>query len=258
MSLSDHLIRIQNPDLRILTIDIERLQGTAELWDPGKQYVSWQSFVTPPRTIGVALKWLGELPLWVDERRGREHMLRYTYEAMSRADVITTFNGARFDLPILAADMAQIGLGKVRPFKHIDLFQIARREFKLISRSLRYALEFFGLDAKMETPPGLWKRCMEGDVEAWQIMGQYARQDVKSTEALLLFMRPWLPGTANLGLMMGLEDGCPNCGSEDLHRGEGDWAHTTQTEYGMSQCQNCGTWTRKNFIHRRTSVRVVR
>src|SRR6478609_8437167 len=93
----------QNPDAKILLLDIE--------WKPTKAYVwkAWDENIQPDQIIQqggllcVGVKWLGEKKtrVYSEWEHGHEGMLQLTHKIMSEADAIVTFNGDKYDLPKL-------------------------------------------------------------------------------------------------------------------------------------------------------------
>ena len=86
----------------------------------------------------------------------------------------------------------------------------------------------------------LWVKCYEGDKRAWKKMKKYNAQDVELLEGLYLKIRPWMK--TGFGIFQDHE-GCPKCGSQNLHKR--GFACNTTTRFQRLQCNDCGGWSRK-------------
>src|SRR2546426_5887069 len=107
-------------------------------------------------------------------------------EALSRAKVIVTFNGSRFDLPFLRQEFPDLPL----PAAHVDLCFLARRvdlggPQKEIERRLRWQRggDIAGLDGR--AAPLLWHEYRRGDLEALRRLIQYNHADIEGMKHIL-------------------------------------------------------------------------
>ncbi len=111
--------------------------------------------------------------------------LRNFLKVIDEYEVLVTFNGSQFDLPVLQAVFG-------RPFgqAHIDLrFVLARLGYK---GGLKKIEPRFGLErpADLEGLDGydavlLWQRAQRGDAAAFQTLLAYNREDVINLETLM-------------------------------------------------------------------------
>lgn len=234
--------------LKILTLDIERLEGLYKCWGPGKQYVSAASEVEAPRTCCVAGKWYGQkTSLFSAEwQTGKEDWLRDVWTWMDQADVLMTFNGKLFDEPILKWDFEERGWEYPAPFHHIDLYQ-ALRGVRPASKKLAYVTERLELTRKMRTSAGLWERVRNGDRRAQAEMRKYNIIDVEVTEELFDHRKQYIK-LPNFALMQGVgqDDGmhCPQCVTFLATKGV-DYVHDGYHATGISvfqriRCLHCG------------------
>ncbi len=114
------------------------------------------------------------------------HNLMDFPEALADVDVLVTFNGSQFDLPVLKASFPDLSLPPV----HLDLrFILARLGFrgglkKIEPRfGIRRAPEVAamnGFDALL-----LWERYQRGDLTARELLLQYNKEDVLNLETLM-------------------------------------------------------------------------
>jgi uncharacterized protein len=112
--------------------------------------------------------------------------LRDFPESLAEVDVLVTFNGSQFDLPVLRACFPDLPLPPV----HLDLrFILARLGFKggLKNIEPRFGITrapevagMNGYDAVL-----LWERFQRGDLTARELLLQYNREDVLNLEILM-------------------------------------------------------------------------
>lgn len=234
---------------RIVTLDIERIAGLAEVWDYKPDFIRPESFREPPRTICLAWKWLDSKEIqfsseWTD---GQEGMARKVHAILDEADYVVGWNSRRFDVKHLRTILLEHGLTPPSPHVDLDLMVNVKREFDFLYNRMAYIADVLGLEGKDKTPLGLWSDLRSTDpgtvARAHVAMEKYNRRDVELTEELFYLLRPWLRGM-NLGLF---EDNsstirCSNCGSENFqYRGV---AGNTTYRYRRFQCNDCGKWGR--------------
>jgi hypothetical protein len=107
-------------------------------------------------------------------------------EALADLDLLVTFNGAQFDLPVLRAYFPGL---RVPPL-HLDLrFILARLGFKGGLKKIepkfgiRRPPEVAGMDGYHAVL--LWERYLRGDLTALELLLTYNREDVANLEALM-------------------------------------------------------------------------
>jgi uncharacterized protein len=112
--------------------------------------------------------------------------LRKFPEAISEFDLLVTFNGTQFDLPVLRAYFPELRL----PPAHVDLrFLMARLGYKggLKRIEPRFGIrrpnEVNGMDGYMAVL--LWERYQRGDKGALDLLLTYNREDVVNLEVLM-------------------------------------------------------------------------
>ncbi len=174
----------------------------------------------------------------------------YLYDLMDEADAIVTYNGNRFDLPVLNREYLMAGLTQPSPAKSIDLYQVVKHKFRFTSNKLDFICQQLGLGHKTHHKGfNLWKECMnvEGTSPAAhesskRTMLAYNKQDVVLLEKLYTELLPWIK------LPRLHEAGCPACGSK---KQEKRGFHITPVgKYQRYKCNSCGKWHRdgKNLL----------
>lgn len=236
---------------RVLLTDIETTPITVHTWSLRDLNVGLNQIIEHPRILGVGWKWYGQSATrYASEMQlGRAGMLAEVHEQLDKADVVVHYNGDRFDIPWVQGEFAREGLTPPSPFKSVDLYKVAKKNFRFPSHKLQYVSTALGLEGKYETGGhDLWRRVMDGDEVADRKMGRYCRQDVRLLEPLLDKMTPWLPNTVNMALLNGVEGlACQKCGRPEFLRPKGT-AYTATRAYPQYVCEpkrgGCGGWTR--------------
>lgn len=271
MSLADRVEEARakraKPTARILTIDIERVPFQAWSYETRPDYIPWRMIGQPSRMICWAAKWYdsedivfrGEFDF--HERRltesARRRMLEEAWSLLDQADVVVGFNSRRFDTRHLATEFLLEGFGPPSTYKHVDLYQIAKREFIFESNSLDYVARRLGVGEKVATGyDQLWRGCMMGDREAWRLMRSYNKGDITVTEALYDRLRGWMPGHPHIARAEHGRPICNQCGSSELTRVGQHQAVVLR--YSRFRCDDCGAIVAGTAVDRVATSRGVR
>jgi len=236
------------PRARVLTIDIESKPMQAYVWSKKADWIPDSMLIDPGGMMCFAAKWLGddEVLYYSDYDNGHAATVRAAHDLLSRADVVITYNGDRYDVKRLNNEFLQAGLAPPKPFRSIDLFKTNRARFDLPSRKLDYIAQATGVGAKVEHAGfQLWIDCMGGDPEAWAKMREYNEGDVRLTERLYVRLLPWLTNVPHMGMFSTEGGDCPYCAHESLTK-SGTNTYTFVQEYELFSCDNCGGWSRGN------------
>ena len=251
---------------RILAVDVE--SSPAKLWGYGlfNQNFALKQIIEPGRIISWGWRWTDEGPSkcvyrWADDDGAWEEL----WDKLDEATHIVTYNGKRFDQPYINAESKRLGVrgGKpYSPFKHIDLYQEAKRNFRTLSGKLQYvSTDLLGFEGKLEANAlDLWLEMQSGDPNrierARRKFERYCKQDVNLLPKMLDEMRPWIRGL-NLNLYRNdtTEEVCPNCESSHFQRR--GYAYTTTSRYPRMRCNDCGTWFRGRHSDGVTATRNV-
>ena len=235
--------------MKILGIDIETAPNTAHVWGLFKQNIGINQLLNTGRVMCFAAKWLGEKKIIFRSEFHDSHTetIEAAWALLDEADAVLSYNGKKFDMPTLNREFLKLGLTPPSPYKHIDLLETAKREFRFTSNKLDHLARDLGIGEKVRhAGHDLWIQCMAGNPKAWGEMRRYNRQDVVLTEELYERLRPWIKNHPNYAMFT--DDArpvCTNCGSQHLQR-RGTSVTRTQ-KYSRYQCQECGTWMRTRF-----------
>lgn len=229
-------------NVRVLTIDIESKPLVSAHWSLWDQRIGINQIINHGGLLCFAAKYYDEdeVRFFSEWEHGTEAMVQAAWDLLNETDVVVGFNSERYDVKRLANDFLKAGLNPPMPYRHIDLFKVAKKRFDLPSRKLDYLAQQTLGDAK--TPHSgmqLWMDVMNGDQAAQELMEEYNVQDVRLTERLFDRLRPWLTGVPHIGALGGIHASCPSCGSTKLKR-EGN-AHAYVAVYKAYRCEDCGS-----------------
>lgn len=232
--------------MKLLLLDIETAPNIAHVWGLWQQNVAINQLVDSGYVMCWAAKWYGDTEVMFDSVHMSKppKMLRGIHKLISECDAVVHYNGKSFDMPTLNKEFIVHEMPPPPPYKQVDLCQVAKSTFRFPSNKLEYIARTLGLGEKTKHEGHeLWVKCMAGDHDAWERMGEYNRNDVILLEAVYERMRPWIRMHPNHGLYD--EPGlpvCTNCGSGHLVRR--GFARTAVMKYPRYQCKSCGTWVR--------------
>jgi DNA polymerase elongation subunit (family B) len=203
------------------------------------------------RLLCFGFKFEGEDTIVVDEREGREVMIRKLWDLLNQTDMLVSYNGQSFDTPKVNSEFMKLGLGPPSPYKEIDLYRQIRKHSKFYSGKLGFVAQRLVNDTKTETGGfQLWKDVLAGDEAGWGLFRKYQVQDVDLLVTLFDQVRPWIkmphPISPN-------PVSCHNCGSTTLHRR--GVTRTLYSTYQRYMCTGCGKWLRSQKRVSNTEVR---
>lgn len=237
--------------IRALIFDLETRPTEAYVWAAWKQNIQAVQVIEHGHVICWAAKWLGDpnsKTMFGSEWDNAGGYIEELHALMEEADATITYNGNKFDAPVLRTEFARRGLKPTAPTKSIDLYQVVRRQFRLLHNRMDSVAAF--LEIKGKTSTGgfqLWIDVINEIPKAQALMKKYNIQDIRVLEEIYHKLLPWIPNHPAIGHYT--EDGavhsCPNCGSIKLQkRGKHKTKASTFQRY---QCNKCGTWSRSRM-----------
>lgn len=257
--VDEHLAkRIVTPNAsKILTLDIERLAGTAYAFDPKTRYIGASNWITPPRTVCWAARWYGQKrPMFEAEWIDRDRMVQRSWDLYDQADIVVTFNGIRFDNKHLRSLWFEAGLPQPRPWKDVDLFAISARQMGFEFKSLDFLTRRLGRPGK-QLHYNVWQTqaACNGDKAAQRELRTYNCGDIELTEWLYDRFRGWIPSHPFIGT--GDERRCNQCNSENLTLQPNRY-RAVLVDYSLFRCDDCGGLLRGSWEARVARVRGVK
>ena len=229
--------------MKILLLDIETSPMSAYVWGLFDQNIGLNQMIDTSKVLCYTAKWYDDKEIYFDSIHKSRHktMLKGIHDLLDMADAVITYNGNKFDLPVLNKEFLLHGFNPPSPYKSIDLLRTVRRNFRFASNKLDHVSQQLGLGKKVEHEGfELWLKCMSKDSEAWKKMEKYNVQDVVLLEKLYIKLLPWIQSHPNQNLFSDSHC-CPTCSSQKIQkRGT---AITTTGVYQRYQCRACGTWS---------------
>jgi DNA polymerase elongation subunit (family B)/DNA-directed RNA polymerase subunit RPC12/RpoP len=249
--------------MKILAIDIETAPNSGYFWGLFKQNISINHLMETSRVMCFAAKWVGakgKVEFWSEHEHGHKATIRRAHQLLDEADAVITYNGNRFDLPVLNKEFIKLGLTPPMPYASIDLYPTVRRRFKFASNKLDHVARELGLTPKVKHEGfELWVKCMDGDDKAWTKMQRYNKGDVTTLIELYQVVLPWIQNHPNVALYADEAPEtptCTNCGSDNLVR-KGEQVNLTH-KYRRYKCRDCGTPVRSRYTHVVKNPNVLR
>lgn len=246
----EQMIRKDENSPRILTIDIETSPIVSYTWGP-KYESNIIEVLKDTNILSFSAKWLNgkQLTKGLNDYRGYKSnkvddkkLVTDLREILDEADIVVTQNGIDFDMKLINARLLKHGLTPPSPYKNIDTKREAKKIVRLPSYSLDDMGAYFGIGHKLHHSGfDLWKRCMAGDINAWNKMKKYNAQDVILTEKLYLKLRPFMKTHPNVSVYTEKEE-CPKCHSDKVQKR--GYTLTNASKYQRYQCQDCAGWYR--------------
>lgn len=226
-------------DSKILFWDTEFTPNRGYFWGLWDQNIPYSFVDETQRMLCFGTKWYKKPTKVVDERVGRQEMLIELRDQLLEADLVVSWNGAKYDTRMANREFIRMGLTPPAPYKEVDLMRIVKQRFAFASNKLDSVAQELGVGRKVDTGGfDLWRGVMAGDEKSWNKMRKYQKGDVDLLEKLFEVLKPWIkmphPVSDKAGLV------CRNCGGSNLHRR--GTAKTLNGEYGRYQCQGCGAW----------------
>lgn len=138
----------------------------------------------------ACVKPLGEPPVNFVGPRDDFTILPLIRDELEKYDYIVTWYGTGFDVPFITTRLKDLGHRPIKLLRHVDLYYIARSQFKLHSNSLQVASEtFLGKSQKTRILGKRWVEAtrrgdMPSGVEAMKFVVDHCEKDVDDLEQL--------------------------------------------------------------------------
>jgi RNase P subunit RPR2 len=239
--------QIKSIAARILLFDIETAPMEVYVWGlKYNNYISPESIIKDYSILCWSAKWLFEPEIISAKVTGEmavnredKSILQKMWELLDEADVVVVQNGKKFDIPKLNSRFLLAGFPPPMYYQVVDTKEVMTKNFGFSSNKLDYVNKLAGLDRKDDMEYQDWIDCVHGDEKALEKMNHYNKDDVVIMEELYLWLRPWIPSHANLGIYADMDqDCCPNCQSTEL-KWSGQYA-TPLSLYDGFRCMSCG------------------
>lgn len=226
-------LRKGNYKPKVLIYDIETtlLTAVTKLWWPKEKYISWRDIVTEPQIISIAYKWLGDEKsyclTWDNKKKCDKQLLKDFLEVYNTADAVVGVNNLNFDDRWVRGRAAKHRMFVDTFVKSIDIQKQAKSAFKLISYSMQYMAEHFGLTRKLSHAGiTMWENIQQKENQfnadkALEAMVEYNLGDIATTEELYVLIQRYSKVPMHFGVLAGNSKWtCPDTGSDnvELHK----------------------------------------
>lgn len=237
---------------KIVFLDIETAPRVAYVWSFFKENISPKQVLDHGRIMSYVCidaddNMSGAYCADDDDKAITELLI----QELDAADIVVGHNLDKFDRGTIYGRAAIHGIKPPSPYKIVDTYKIAKKEFNFPGNSLEYLCKVFNVKHQKKDHakyPGwtLWIECLKGNDEAISEMMEYNEYDVLAVRDLYYKMLPYISNHPNVGVFQEEDvQTCPKCGSKHLHsRG---YTVTNVGKYKKYQCQDCGGWSRTRF-----------
>ena len=233
---------------KIILLDIETAPGLGYAWEKYDTNIiaferpwfmlsfAWMQFGTEDVYVRALSDYVDYKPGGTDDRL----LLSDLWNVLDAADIVVAHNGDAFDIKKSNARFVIHDMPPPSTYKTVDTLKIAKKHFKFESNKLNDLGQYLGVGGKAPTTGwSLWKGCMDGDPDAWEMMKAYNIQDVQLLEKVYVKLRAWSTTHPDLNLYSHAE-ACPTCQSSNVQRRGFSYAKTQVRQ--RFQCQGCGSW----------------
>jgi hypothetical protein len=243
---------MSKPKVKVLFFDIETSPLEVYVWDLKVDFIPLNMIKTEWSILSWAAKWQGSDKVLYEDNQGvkdiknDKELMKGIWKLLDEADIVITQNGKRFDVKKLNAKFIEHGMQPPSPYRHIDTYQISKKNFAFTSHSLAYLAKVLKCDVQKSSHkkfPGfeLWRQCLSGNKEAWKEMELYNKLDVLTLEEVYDKLAPW-DNSINFSVYYDGKDSVCSCGcTEFVKKG---FAATNGGMYQRYKCKQCGKPTR--------------
>jgi len=238
-----------NNDAKILLFDLETSPIISYHFGTRKLFIQPENIIRDWTILTYACKFLNEDIMYSGTAKEEEdfddfNIVSELWTLLDKCDILVAHNLIGFDKKMINARFLFHGIQPPSPYKVIDTLQIARTNFGTTYHRLDFLSKFIGSTGKMEHSGfDLWKQCMDGNPDAWDIMLEYNKKDVVELEKVYLALRPWDSRHPSISIFQE-EPGmcCTKCGSKSLVYKKDTYTNTRV--FKLYQCSDCNGWSR--------------
>lgn len=188
-----------NSGLKLLTWDIETSHMLVRSFYIGyKVSISHKQIKVPSKVISIQYKWAHEseakylewdrIDCKYDDARNFDDsgmITEFVTNVLSKADVLLTQNGDKFDFMVLNERAKALNLPILDQKPSIDILKLSRKSFRAASHKLDYRSSQQGLGGKITMIDQDWVDIEENNIPATAKMIPYGLKDALDTEALM-------------------------------------------------------------------------
>jgi transposase-like protein len=258
---------------KVLFLDLEVTASVVAAFSMFKHFSTPDHIIQFPYILSFACNWLHEpedkiyavhladFEGFEEDHKSDKELVMRLWQFFEEADIIVIQNEG-FDRGWFSQRCAYWDLPEPAPYRVCCTLKGLKKAMSLPSNSLGYSTKYFNLGHQKLSHDGisLWIRCMNGEVEALDLMKEYNIGDIPTLRQLYLKIRPWIPNHPNVALYYGDKDGrkrCSVCGSTHLMELESK-AYTNLSIFTAYRCNDCGTVKRDGEREKGSSKHYLR
>jgi hypothetical protein len=258
---------------KVLFLDLEVSASVVAAFSMFKHFSTPDHIIQFPYILSFACNWLHEpedkiyavhladFEGFEEDHKSDKELVMRLWQFFEEADIIVIQNEG-FDRGWFSQRCAYWDLPEPAPYRVCCTLKGLKKATSLPSNSLGYSTKYFNLGHQKLSHDGisLWIRCMNGEVEALDLMKEYNIGDIPTLRQLYLKIRPWIPNHPNVALYYGDKDGrkrCSVCGSTHLMELESK-AYTNLSIFTAYRCNDCGTVKRDGEREKGSSKHYLR
>jgi len=232
---------------RYIFFDIETLPIVATTWTLWPKSISHENILTDWSIACAAWKEAGSTKVSAVSMAapGDDYLLcKKLSEALSKADVLITHNGDKFDIKKLNARLITHKLPPLPLIPTIDTLKQVKKIAAFTSNRLDFLAKTLIGEGKMETNYSLWKSVMNGSKKDLKYMSDYCKVDVIRLEQVYNHLKPYIKATPHFGVLMGKDRAlsCNSCGSSKVKK-NGVRVSASGTKRQEIKCESCGHYS---------------
>lgn len=247
-----HIYRrnIAKPRVKLLLMDIETAPILAHVWKIWDQNIGLNQIIQDWSILSWSAKWFGSNKIfYMDNRCSKDvhddkKLLLGAWDLMNEADIIIWHNGKKFDNKKLRARFLKHKITPPNSYRQIDTLDICKKNFDLTSNKLEYVAEYLNVKHKKlkhskYSGHTLWLECLKGNLDAWNQMELYNKNDVIVLEEVYKELRVW-DNSINFNVYHDSMDHVCSCGNHDLQLKPNDFIYTNTGKFNRLICKSCG------------------
>jgi DNA polymerase III alpha subunit (gram-positive type) len=264
-------MKLKEPN--IILMDVETTPNMMATWSLWDQHMGHKQIIKERSLICASWKRLGEKKVhavsikdcayrYKKDVYDDFHVIKKLRAALKDADIIIGHNGDKFDLKMFNGRCLVHGVPPMPPISTVDTLKVLKKEFRLNANRLDYVGKLLGYGGKYFTEMKMWTDIIDPAVsykiKSAQIdkMVEYNKRDVELLEKVYCRLVGWTRNHPTIGLIMGKEDGCGHCGSDDLTPCKVPYRTKTRA-YQMYVCNDCTGFNRSLETVGKSRVRAV-
>lgn len=239
---------------KVLFLDLEVSASVVAAFSMFKHFSTPDHIIQFPYVLTYAANWLhkpmdeiesyglSDFELFKEDHRNDKALIEKLWVLFDEADIVVIQNEG-FDRGWATQRFAYHGLPEPSPYRVLCTLKGLKKAMSLPSNSLGYSTKYFSLghNKLQHEGIGLWIRCMDGDVEAFEKMLEYNRGDIPTLRELYLKVRAYIPNHPNVALYFADDvPRCGVCGSDSLEKLD-KLAYTNLSSFEAYRCTCCGT-----------------